>query len=140
MAKIASASDIAAKYARVTPGRSADYAAGIASPKIDWKAATIAAKDTWNQGVQAAAANDQFAKGVNKASTAKWQKKATELGTARWGAGVSAAQADYEAGFSPYQAVVAGTTLPARGPKGDPRNIERVTKLATALHAKKQSG
>jgi hypothetical protein len=36
--------------------------------------------------------------------------------------------------------VIQGTTLPPRGAKGDPANIQRVAVLATALHAKKVSG
>lgn len=140
MARIRSAAEIAEKYARVTPGRSADYAAGIENPKADWKTATQAAEDSWAQGVQQAAANKQFGKGVAKVGTEKWQRKARDLGVGRWGPGVSAAKDDYESGFAPYADVIRTTTLPPRGPKGDPRNIERVSKLAMALHAKKVSG
>jgi len=140
MARIRSASEIAEKYARVTPGRSADYAAGIDNPKADWKSQTLAAEDAWAQGVQQAASEKRFGKGVAKSGTEKWQRKAKELGTSRWGPGVSAAKDDYEAGFSPYADVIRSTTLPPRGPKGDPRNIERVAKIAMALHAKKVSG
>jgi len=140
MAKIRSASEIAEKYARVTPGRSADYAAGVQNPKVDWKTATLAAEDSWVQGVQQAASERRFGKGVNRAGTDKWQRKAVELGAARWGPGVSAAKDDYEKNFAPYVAVIQGVQLPPRGPKGDPRNIERVAKIAMALHAKKVSG
>jgi hypothetical protein len=90
MAKIRSASEIAEKYARVTPGRSADYAAGIEAPKVDWKTATQGAEDAWKQGIQNAIGEGRFGKGVAKAGTEKWQRKARELGTARWGPGVSA--------------------------------------------------
>jgi hypothetical protein len=140
MPAIKSAAEIAAKYASITPGRSQYYADGVANPKADWKTNTAAAEGAWGQGVSAAVSNKSFSKGVNKAGTAKWQRKAIDVGSARWGPGVSAAQADYEAGFSPYADVIRNTTLPPRGPKGDPRNIERVTKLAMALHAKKVSG
>ena len=140
MARIRSASEIAEKYARVTPGRSADYAAGVQNPKADWKTATLAAENAWAQGVQQAASEGRFGKGVNRAGTEKWQRKAIELGASRWGPGVSAAKDDYESGFAPYADVIRSTSLPPRGPKGDPRNIERVAKLAMALHAKKISG
>lgn len=140
MAKIKSAAEIAEKYARVTPGRSADYADGVANPKVDWKTATQGAEDAWSQGVQQAAAERRFGKGVARVGTEKWQRNAVGKGAQRWGPGVSAAKDDYEAGFSPYADVIRSTSLPPRGPKGDPRNIERVTKLAMALHAKKVSG
>ena len=140
MAKIKSASEIAEKWSRVTPGRSTDYAEGVRAPKVDWKSATMAAEDNWSQGVAQAAANKSFSRGVGRVGSEKWQRKALEIGAGRWGPGVSAARDDYESGFAPYQQVIAATALPPRGPKGDPRNIERVTKLAMALHAKKVSG
>lgn len=140
MPKIGTTEEIAAKYARVTPGRSTDYANGVKNPKVDWKTATANAQDSYAQGVQDAIGRGAFAKGVNKAGTAKWQDKAVNLGTTRWGAGVTAAQGDYATGFAPYQAVISGTDLPPRGPKGDPRNFDRVVRLGTALHAKKLSG
>jgi hypothetical protein len=140
MANIRSMDEIAAKYARVTPGRSTDYANGVKSPKKDWKTETINAKDAYAQGVQESIGRGAFEKGVNKAGTAKWQQKAVDLGTTRWGAGVTAAQGDYNTGFAPYQAVIAGLVLPPAGPKGDPRNFDRVVKIGTALHAKKIAG
>lgn len=140
MPSIRSASEIADKYARVTPGRSADYSEGVQNPKRDWKAATVAAKDAWSQGIQEAIGEGRFEKGVARAGSEKWSKRATEVGPGRWSQGVSGAKEAYESGFAPYAEVIRGTALPARGPKGDPRNIERVTKLAMALHAKKTSG
>jgi len=140
MAKIRSAEEIAAKYARVTPARSTDYSDGVKAPKKSWSAEAKAAKDAWAQGVQEAVAGGRFEKGVSKAGDAKWQTKAVEVGVPRWGAGVTAGKGDYQAGFAPYQAVIAGTELPPKGAKGDPRNFDRVVKLGTALHAKKIAG
>ena len=138
--KIRSVEDIAAKYARVTPGRSTDYSDGVKSPKKDWKTETSNASDAWAQGVQEAVGAGRFAKGVNKAGSEKWQRKAVEVGSTRWGAGVTAAKDDYKTGFAPYQAVIASIELPAKGAKGDPRNFDRVVRIGTALHAKKIAG
>lgn len=140
MAKIASTSEIAAKWGTVTPGRSSYYSEGVANPKADWKTNTLAAVSAYQQGIQASITNKSYEKGVSAAGTTKWQEKATTIGTARYASGVSAAQGDYEAGFAPFRDVIANTALPARKATGDPSNIERVTKLATALHAKKVSG
>jgi hypothetical protein len=140
MAKIRSIEEIASKYARVTPARSTDYADGVKSPKKDWKSEAVNAKDAWAQGVQEAVGRDGFARGVAKAGSEKWQRKAVELGTTRWGPGVTAAKDDYKNQFAPYQAIIASTELPVKGPKGDPRNWERSVKIGTALHAKKISG
>jgi hypothetical protein len=46
---------------------------------------------------------------------------------------------DYEKGFAPYRDVIEQTALPPRFPKRDPRNIQRVSAIATAL-AKKKTG
>ena len=137
MPAIKPVSEIAEKWARVTPGRSADYQAGIQNPKRDWAEATKAAEEAWVQGIQEAASQRRFSRGVSKAGTEKWKKKALELGATRWGPGVAAARDDYEKGFAPYAEVIARTTLPPRGPKGDPKNIERVRVLAQALHEAK---
>jgi hypothetical protein len=138
--EIKDSSAIAEKWARVTPARSADYEDGVKSPKRDWKTAAVAAESSFKQGVTKAASEGRFGKGVAKAGTDKWQSKTLEKGTARWGPGVSVAQSDYETGFAPFRSVLASTTLPNRYPRGDPRNIERVSAVAKALHAKKVSG
>jgi len=140
MAKIRSIEEIAAKYARVTPARSADYEEGIKAPKVDWRSQTEAAAGTWQEGIQKAITNKAFEKGVRKAGTEKWQKKALELGVPRWGPGVAAAKDEYQAGFAPYAQEIAAVVLPPRAPRGDPRNIERVSKIAMALHARKLRG
>lgn len=137
--EIKDTSVIAEKYARVTPGRSEDYEAGVRSPRRDWKSAALAAESSYKQGVTKAAGEGRFGKGVTKAGTTKWQDKTLEKGTARWGSGVSTAQSDYESGYAPYRAVLASLTLPNRYPRGDPRNIERVSTGNKALHNKKVS-
>lgn len=138
MAKIRSVTEIAQKWARVAPTRTEDYTAGVQNPKEDWQRATEAAKDNWKQAITQAAQKGSFEKGVRAAGTAKWQRKAIEVGSRRWPEGVSVAQPDYEAGFAPYVSVIQATQLPPRYPKGDPRNLERVKAIAMALRKKKE--
>jgi len=140
MPAIRSASEIAEKWARVTPGRSADYAAGIEKPKKSWVEAAAAAEEAYEGGVQQAIAEKRYGKGVREAGDEKWKRKAKELGTTRWGPGISAAKADYEKGFAPFRDVIERTVLPPRKPKGDPSNIDRVRILAAALHEAKVKG
>lgn len=137
MAKIKSISDIAEKFTRVTPMRAEDYRKGIASPRVDWAAATAAAEANYKDGVTAAAARGAFGKGVRTAGTAKWQRKALEKGPSRFSEGVQLAGPDYEAGFKPYHDVLSAIVLPPKAPKGDPRNIQRVATVAAALRARK---
>jgi len=125
------------RWARKAAGASEDYASGVQSPRADWQASTLAAAPAQAAGVQAAIARGSFARGVQAAGTAKWQSRAVKLGTSRFAQGVSEGVSDYEKGVAPFLQVIEGVTLPPRGPKGDPRNLERVKAIATALRAKK---
>jgi len=122
------------KWVRRAGQAGPDYARGVQNPRTSWAEATAAAADAQAAGIQAALANNSFEKGVQKAGNAKWQRKAATVGAQRFGPGVAAAKGDYESGFAPYAAVIAGVTLPPRGAKGDPRNYERVTAIGQALH------
>ncbi len=134
MPKVKAAASIAEKYGRVTPMRAGDYEAGVKSPTESWEDKTKAAESNFEAGVQSAIGNKSFGKGVANAGNAKWQKKTIEVGVGRWGPGVRAGQEDFQKGFEPFRAVIEGTTLPPRYPKGDPRNIDRVNSMAKALH------
>lgn len=134
MPAIKSTSSIAEKWARVTPQRAPDYESGIRNPKKDWAKTTIAANAAYKEGIQKSIAEDRFAKGVANAGTDKWQRKAIEVGPARYSQGVQVARPDYEKGFGPYRDIIEKTALPPRFAKGDPRNIQRVTAMAKALH------
>lgn len=133
MPVIKTASKIAEKWAKVTPQRSAEYEDGVRNPTKDWAKETAAANDAYKAGVTAAVAKDRFAKGVAKAGTEKWKRKATEVGPARFSQGVQVAQPDYEKGFAPYRETIEKTVLPPRFAKGDPRNVDRVRVMAAAL-------
>jgi len=139
MPKVKSAADIAEKWGRVTPERTADYEAGIRAPKKDWAASTIAAEGAYKEGVTKAAAEGRFGKGVTKAGTGTWQQKALAVGPARFSQGVMVAKPAFEKGFAPFRDAIEKTTLPPRFAKGDPRNIERVKVMAAALNAAKRA-
>lgn len=140
MANIKSASDIAAKWSSVTPGRSGEYKKGVENPKRDWAEATLAAEEVYKQAVTEAASQGRYGKGVTAAGTAKWKQGATTKGPSRFAAGVALGKEAYIKGFAPYQEVIKSTSLPPRGPKGDPANLQRVATIAAALHDKKMNG
>jgi len=139
MALIRQTSDISAKWASVTPGRRAEYEKGIAAPLKDWEANTLAAEATYGAAITEAIARNAYGRGVKSVGTAKWQKKAREVGPSRWTQGIGVAQPDYEVGFAPYRDIIERVTLPPRGVKGDPGNLRRVEIIAKALHDKKIS-
>ena len=132
MPEIRSAADIAEKWATVTPQRAGDYEFGVRNPKRDWMDNTVAAEGAYEEGVQAAIAENRFSKGVRAAGNAKWSAKTLELGVPRWPTGVRAAKGAYQDGFAPFRQVIENTTLPPRFARGDPRNYDR--EMGTALH------
>jgi len=125
------------KWTRKASAATQDYTDGIKDPRTPWAAATAASAANQAAGVQAAIARKAFEKGVAKAGDSKWSRKAAGVGASRFSQGVQAGSDDYAAGVAPYLQVIESTTLPPRGPKGDPRNLQRVAAIANALRAKK---
>lgn len=138
--KIKSASEIAAKYARVTPGRTEDFEQGIedTSPD-DYEKPTLAAEGNYEQGVTQAIARKAFGKGVT-GSGEKWKEKALDEGPSRFMTATGKSADEFAEGYAPYRDTIANLTLPPRGPTGDPKNIRRVEAVATALRKKKTGG
>lgn len=138
--KLKPIADVAAKWARRASAAGPDYEAGIRAPKEDWATAAKNAEAAFEAGIQDAISRKAFGKGVSKAGTEKWSRKALAVGPARYGPGVTAAQPDYASEFGPFRDALERIVLPARGRRGDPANIERVRTIATALHSQKTGG
>jgi len=135
--EIKSIAAIAEKWERVTPLRSQDYIEGVRTTRKDWAELTVAAAENYIQGVQAAIADGRFQRGVEKVGTQKWRENTISKGGTRWGQGVRLGGIEYAKGFAPYRDALEALVLPPRGPRGDPRNIERVRVIAETLHALK---
>lgn len=139
MARIGSISDIAAKWASITPMHSGDYEDGVKNPRRPWAATTAAAEASWATGVAQAAADKRFGAGVRRAGDEKWSRKTLTTGVRNWGPGVAGAESDYAAGFGPYVDAIASCSLPPRYPRQDPRNLNRVKAIVDCLIAKYKS-
>jgi len=137
MPPVKSRDRIKQKWARVTSGAGEEYREGVQNPAKDWAKETAAANAAYKAGIQASLAADSFLKGVNRAGTTAWQKGATEKGPERFAQGVALAEEKYAAGFEPYRVVIEQTSLPARGRRGDPKNMQRSVVMAKALHDKR---
>ena len=140
MAEIKPLAKIAAKWKRNTGTAGDSYREGVESPRRPWEAATIAADDARKEGLAAADARGAVIDGVRKAGDAKWKKNSVALGPARFRQGTANAEPEYVQGFTKYHATIASVTLPPRGPKGSPENIDRVRAIADALHTARVSG
>jgi len=138
--KTKSIADVSVKWAARAAAAAPEYQKGVQTPGADWGSETRAAETAYNAGVQDAVGRGAFGKGVAKAGTEKWQRKAMAVGPARFGQGVTAAQPDFQADFGPYLDAIGRVSLPARGRRGDPANIERVRSIAQALHSQKTGG
>ena len=139
MPPVKSMDRISAKWARVASVSQTEYEEGVKNPRVDWAEATRAAAGSYQSGVQAAIQRKAFGRGVAAAGTPKWQERTLTKGPSRWAEGIQVSQAAYASGFSPYAEVLKRTVLPPRGPKGDPKNIQRVAIIAKALHDEKLS-
>ncbi|MBA7522316.1 hypothetical protein ES705_14434 [subsurface metagenome] len=131
---VKSASEIAKKWARVTPDRIADYEDGVRNPQKDWEKETLDAEENYEAGIKDAITRKAFGRGVRKAGTAKQQAASIIKGIPRWPEGVRGAEGAMKDGMGPVVDVLSKLTLPKRYPTGDPRNIERVKAIQVALH------
>ncbi len=134
---IKSASEIAKKWARVTPERTEDYEAGVRNPLRDWAEETAKAESRYEEGIKASILRKAFGKGVAKCGTAKQKAKTILKGIARWPEGVRGAEDDMRKGMGPVVEVLKALVLPPRYKTGDPRNIKRVEAIQQALHKMK---
>jgi hypothetical protein len=134
MAEIRSLAKIKEKYGRVTPSKGPELESGLKDPKKVWHDETLAAGEAWRGGVEGAIARDGFVKGVGKVSQSDYLDPALKLGVKRYRDGVTFGTDKYGRNFAPFRDVIEATTLPPRGPVGDPANLERVRIMAAALH------
>lgn len=137
MIKVRDASSAAQKFATRGAAAAGDYKAGVASAGADWERSTAGATDNYVAGVQGAINRGAFAKGVKEAGGDYYQTRAATIGGNRFADGIRSGQQNFEQGVKPYLDVLSKMTLSPRGPKGDPRNMQRATEVATALRKQK---
>lgn len=117
---------------------SGSYVEGVENPRRDWAEATKEGATNYEMAIQKSIADKSFQKGVVAAGSEKWKQGAIKKGADRYASGVAFAEKAYEEGMAPYISAMESITLPKRYPKGDKRNIARVSKIAETLHEKKK--
>lgn len=132
---VKSQADTQKKWADVTPTRQTEYAAATPAAAQKWQQNASAASSNYQAAVSAANIGVRQAAGINRAGAAKFARKVTQVGTSRFGPGVQAAAQDYGSAVAPYLQAIASVDLPARRPRGDPSNYQRVQKVGDPLHA-----
>ena len=134
---IKSAADIAAKWARVTPQRAADYEAGASGAGAKQNANAIAAAGAFQAALTAGNIKNLFIGGLKKAGADKYNRKVSTVGKDRFGPGVAAAMGDMQTGMAPMVEAIASVTPPARAPRGDVANRARSEVYQVALNKKR---
>ena len=119
-------------------GRSAQrYADGAIDGADAWANNTAAAAENYSSAITAPGIKDRFRAGVRKAGADKYKRKIQDVARDRYAPGVAAAITDYQDNVAPYLSTIAGLTLSARKPKGDPANYKRVEEVGRALNSKR---
>ena len=115
------------------------YTAGINAPKQDQAQAAISQAGVWQAAVSQA--QKAFTQGLEKASQqGKWKANSLSKGAQRYAGGITAGIAAFTSGMGAVLQVIAGVNLPAKGPKGSPANVARVSAVNDALRAAKVAG
>jgi len=127
----------AMKWRNNASNAGAMYEVGVKNPRVNQADAARAANDTWKAAIQQAVTRDAFSKGIAAAGAEKWARGSIEKGITRYPQGVTVSEPIYQSATAKYFDVIANTTLPPRGPTGDPRNLQRVVTMANALRAAK---
>ena len=96
-----------------------------------------AASETYKLAISVANIATRFQRGVQKAGAAKYARKIESVGRDRFMPGINAAVDDYKTNVEPFLSAIAGITLPARKPRGDPANYARVEAIGKVLNAKR---
>lgn len=131
--RVKDAGTVARKWVQRAAAASPDYAAGVKDAAGDWEANTIAGRENFALGVQAAISDGRYERGVREAGGAKFAARASTIGAQRFAPGVQASEGEMAKGVAPVLQAIAGMTLPPRRPKGDPGNMERANAVAQQL-------
>ena len=134
---VKSASEVAQKWADVTPGRAGYYESEAPAAGAAWEANTIAAGSTYKAALAQAGIEKRFVGGVRRAGAEKFARKVRDVGVDRYGPGVAAAKPDMQSGVAPYLEELASLDIPDRGPRGSDANYAIVAKVGKALHDKR---
>ena len=137
MPAVRSIADIATKWADRAATAAPYYESGVTAPLKDWATGAKAGQKAYDAAMADPKTRALRTKGIDRVGSEKWSRKAKAVGPARFREGVGVAEPDYSSGFGPYRDEIERITLPARGPRGDPKNLDRVKAIMTALHKKR---
>lgn len=127
------------RWKKNTSEATEEYKRGVENPRRPWAKSTCDAADNYKAGVDRAHARGAVQKGVKRRGSAGWATKTLLKGPTRFAEGVHGAGDSYARGFGPYHRQIPSIQMPKRFPRGDPRNINRVSAFAGAFGMTKVS-
>lgn len=133
MVKIKSASEITTRYKESIGNVPTRYKTGV-SNTTTWKENAIAGQDLYETQMQNSTVLKRRKTGLEAVSNDDWKKAASETGSTRIGAGMTASLSKREANYEPYRKAIEETTLAARTADPETNIDNRVKPLATKLH------
>jgi len=138
--KIKSQAEISKKWGDAIGRVPAAYKAGVAAT-TDWqeKAASDDAETLWKTKIDEAAARKARQKAVSAVSNEDWRSAAVNKGSARIGAGMTAAQGKRAQKHEPYRAAIEGMTLAPKTADPAQNVTNRVIPIAVGLSELKKS-
>lgn len=133
------ASQSGAKWQQNAGAGSQSYLNGVNSTTKSQSGNAIAAAPNYAAGVQAAISAGSYAKGLAASGDAGWKQGVQQKGAANYGTGVSAQSSlsKYTTNSAKYDSARSAASSIARGPKGSPTNLTRVSAVVTAERAVK---
>jgi hypothetical protein len=138
--KIKSSAEISKKWDDAIGRVPAAYKEGVAGT-TDWqeKAASDDAENLWKTKIDEAAARKARQKAIGNVSNEDWRSAAVNKGSARIGAGMTAAKAKRASKFEPYRSAIEGLSLPPKTADPAQNVTNRVIPIATTLSELKKS-
>lgn len=134
MVQVADLNRSADKFERRAGQSQQDYEQGVGEVSdSEQQQATLDARDSWEQGIQDAIAENRFEAGVQSPNKS-WQQAALETGASRFVQGASQAGGTWQQGFSQFADTLEGLNLQPRGARGSAANFERSRAVGEALH------
>lgn len=115
------------------------YLNGVQQTTKSQSGNAIAAKGNYAAGVQAAISAGSYEKGLAQSGDAGWKAGVQQKGSQNYGTGVSAqtSLSKYTTNSAKYDTARGAAASVARGPKGSPGNLARVSAVVTAERAVK---
>lgn len=137
MVKTKTIEQIKANYLNAIPVVASRYKTGVTNT-TDWKEKALVGQALYEQRMQDPNVLRGRAAGINKVSNEEWRSKASDLGSSRIGAGMTANADKQSRNFAPHREVLANIELPARTTDPVTNITNRVVPIAVALAAKKR--